>query len=124
MGDLAEHFSRREFKCNCGCVYDNISLALIEQLSILRERFAQRMTINSGCRCEAHNKAVGGKPTSAHLTGEAVDISIGNSRDKYILMGCIYMPHTLFSRVGIGRDFVHVDICDGKNVPQNVLWGY
>lgn len=37
--------------------------------------------INSGYRCPALNKAVGGRANSQHMKGEAVDFNINNIRD-------------------------------------------
>ena len=35
-----------------------------------------QLKINSGYRCNKHNKDVGGKNLSRHLTGEAIDVSL------------------------------------------------
>ena len=53
--------------------------ALIEQLlDPLREAWGAPIAVNSGYRCPALNKTVGGVPTSQHLRGEAADISVGS----------------------------------------------
>ena len=44
--------------------------------SLLREGSEEPIIINSGYRCEAVNKAVGGAKGSNHLTGCAVDIRV------------------------------------------------
>lgn len=56
--------------------------ALIENvLDPLRELYGKPITVNSGYRCPALNKAVGGVSNSQHLTGEAADIT-GKSKDE------------------------------------------
>lgn len=75
MGDLSEHFSRKEFACKCGCGFDKVSPALVEKLEKLRALCGGKpMSINSGCRCVKHNKAVGGSANSQHLRGTAADV--------------------------------------------------
>lgn len=64
-----------------GEVVKNLILLVDEVLDPLREKFGRPIIVNSGYRCEALNKKVGGSKTSQHMTGQAVDIqSIG---DKY-----------------------------------------
>lgn len=73
MGDLTENFSRWEFACKCGCGFDDINICLVNRLQVVRDIIQVSIIINSGCRCKAHNKAVGGSSVSFHLTGEATD---------------------------------------------------
>jgi hypothetical protein len=49
---------------------------LLERLRELNGN--QPLMVSSGYRCERLNRAVGGKPTSQHLRGEAVDIDFGS----------------------------------------------
>jgi uncharacterized protein YcbK (DUF882 family) len=94
---------------------------LLQHLDAIREKLGRPVTITSGLRCSEHNRAVGGRPTSAHLKGLAVDISCGSSIERYELLGALFtMPG--FTRIGIARDFIHVDI-DVKK-PQRVVWIY
>ncbi len=47
-------------------------------LDPVRELWGKPITVNSGYRCHALNKAVGGSPSSQHLRGEAADITAGS----------------------------------------------
>ena len=76
MGDLSNNFSRSEFACKCGCGHDNVSPVLANLLQELRDHLDRAVCVLSGCRCEVHNKAVGGVSNSAHITGEAADIYV------------------------------------------------
>lgn len=52
--------------------------ALVDNvLDPLRERFGKPIIVNSGFRCPALNKVVGGVANSQHVKGEAVDIDTG-----------------------------------------------
>lgn len=57
-------------------VVSNLQQLCIHVLEPLREHFNCPITISSGYRCQALNKAVGGVATSQHMTGEAADIHI------------------------------------------------
>lgn len=52
----------------------NIQQLITRVLDPLREEYGKPIIVNSGYRCPALNKAVGGSPTSDHMTGCAVDI--------------------------------------------------
>ena len=51
-------------------------------LNPLREKFGKPIRITSGFRSPELNKAVGGKPTSQHIKGEAVDITAIDKADN------------------------------------------
>lgn len=49
--------------------------ALVEQvLEPARQKLGKPITVNSGFRCQIHNRNVGGVANSQHLRGEAADI--------------------------------------------------
>lgn len=60
---------------NLFAIRDNI-------LNPLREKFGKPIIITSGFRSSELNKAVGGKPTSQHTKGEAVDITAIDKADN------------------------------------------
>lgn len=76
---LAKNFNSTEFDCHGrGCCSETpIDEKLVEILQKLREHFGASVTVNSGYRCEKHNKNVGGaSKTSQHMKGKAADIVI------------------------------------------------
>jgi hypothetical protein len=121
MGDLSEHFDRSEFACKCGCGKDDVSSDLVFRLERLRGFLRHPIHIHSGVRCEMHNIQMGGKPDSAHLTGEAADIDCSESHTRWLMKHHIYV-WSLFNRVGNGDTFLHVDV--SKTLPQEVEWNY
>lgn len=76
--------------------------------------------VNSGWRCEARNKAVGGKSKSAHLSGFAADISCKDSRSRALIINALGWIG--FNRMGIAENFLHVDSSPLKD--KKVIWLY
>lgn len=57
-------------------------IALVNNvLDPLREQYGKPIHVNSGFRCDALNKKVGGAATSQHVRGQAADIT-GGSREE------------------------------------------
>ena len=61
-------------------IVDHLKELTEKILDPLRDAWGAPLVINSGYRCDALNKAVGGSKTSAHLTGYAADIRPSDSR--------------------------------------------
>lgn len=84
----------------------NIAALIDRVLDPLREAWGEPITVTSGYRCPALNKAVGGVPTSQHLSGHAADISTGNvvdNRRLYQLAQDLKLPY--FELIGKKYDF-------------------
>lgn len=56
---------------------ENMTRLINIVLDPLREAYGEAITVNSGYRSPALNKAVGGAKNSQHMTGEAADITVG-----------------------------------------------
>ena len=56
----------------------NLERLVANLLDPLREAYGAPIYVNSGYRCPALNRAVGGSASSQHLTGEAADITAGS----------------------------------------------
>lgn len=97
-----------------------MSNEIISMLDVVRKKYGKAVNINSGFRTPKHNAEVGGKVTSSHLKGLAVDISCTNSTDRFKLEGIL--REVGFTRIGMGSTFIHVDI--DKEKTQKVLWTY
>ena len=67
-------FQTKEFRCKC-CGQDGVAVALVFHLDQIRRAWGGPIRVNSGFRCEARNKEVGGAKTSRHLIGCAADIA-------------------------------------------------
>ena len=111
MGDLSSNFSRKEFLCKCGnCNQDTVDAKLITVLERVRVYFkGVSVRINSGNRCPAYNKKIGGRPGSFHLKSQAGDIVISgiDPHEVYKALDRMY-PETL--GLGDANTFTHVDV--------------
>ena len=72
-------FKEKEFACKCcgqlpPLARENVKALVSEVLDPVREQLGKPIVVNSGYRCEKHNKDVGGVRNSQHLRGEAADI--------------------------------------------------
>ena len=107
------HFRKEEFKCKCGGKYCNgypvkVDENLIVLLEAIRKEIGNKpINLNSGIRCNQHNKNVGGSPTSQHKLGKASDIrsSVGVTKVWQV-------ANKLNTKGGVGRykTFTHVDV--------------
>jgi zinc D-Ala-D-Ala carboxypeptidase len=116
---MSKHFEDSEFACHC-CGQNEVKAILIKMLEQARLLYGRPMVIMSGYRCPDHNQAVGGKPDSAHLKGLAADVRCATSQDRYQMVQAFLSVGV--NRIGIGKDFVHVDVA--RDLPQNVIWTY
>ena len=55
-------------------VEGNLEALAEHVLEPARQRLGKPITVNSGYRCQVHNKAVGGVANSQHMKGEAADV--------------------------------------------------
>jgi hypothetical protein len=111
------YFTEKELACKC-CGLVQMDLRFAAMLPVLRQRWGKPVTVNSACRCPEHNAAVGGHPTSMHLTQNpkwsttgtaAVDIAWRNwaTMEKLTFAR---MAHDLEFRVGLHNGFIHLDM--------------
>ena len=113
---LTQHFQSDEFWCSCGCGKEgpngnHISQSLVLKLEIVRTAINKPMKINSGIRCLEYNRSIKSSDTSSHIKCVAADISCTQMSDRHLLMS--HLPK-LFERIGIHKDFIHVDIDTDK----------
>lgn len=114
---LTAHFDWEEFDCKDGTpvpkeYWGNVQL-LATNLEALRRVLGLPIQIVSGFRTKTHNKAVGGAPSSQHLTASAADIKIEGIPPKQV--AAIIEELILEKRMGQGGigvypTWVHYDI--------------
>ena len=113
---LAPDFKVREFRCKDGSDEILVDEALVLLLQCIREHFGKAVTITSGYRTAAHNKAVGGAVYSQHQYGRAADIRVSGVPVEQL---AAYAETLLPGTGGIGRypakGFVHVDVRKAKS---------
>ena len=91
-------FKEKEFACKCcgqlplstgsgQAPRENVKALVREVLDPVREKLGMPIVVNSGYRCERHNKDVGGVKNSQHLVGQAADIHCeDNERLKQLII--------------------------------------
>jgi len=114
-----KHFKRGEFACSC-CGRMDMNNDFLERLDEARDLADVPFRINSGFRCESHNRQVGGKPNSAHTKGLAADIKATTSAERYAILRALMVLG--FTRVGVAKNFIHVDA--DESLPQEMAWIY
>ncbi len=124
--DAITYFTAREFTCKCEGFCDHpdvVSMELVQKLDRIRKAVGVPLKINSGTRCERHNRKTGGASTSAHLpkndVSYAADVACPNGSIRYVL---IREALREFNRIGIAKDFIHVD--NDPSLPAEVVWTY
>jgi uncharacterized protein YcbK (DUF882 family) len=92
----------------------------IKKLDIARQVAKVPFVLTSAYRSEEWEKKQGRDGTSSHTKGIAVDIKCSSSNDRFrIFNGLISVG---FSRIGIGKNFIHVDL--DKDKTSSVAWTY
>ena len=99
-------------------IIDNLTNLTENLLDPIREMWGKPLHVNSGYRCPALNKAVGSKPTSQHLKGEAADITTGSKAENKKLFEMIKDSGLVYDQLidEYGYSWVHISLKkDGKN---------
>lgn len=76
-----EHFKVSEFACK-HCGENKIDQRVINMAEEIRQKLGVPVNVNSGYRCETHNRKVGGVKGSNHTKGLAADLacSLGSAK--------------------------------------------
>lgn len=97
----------------------NMRYRVVFMLEAMRIILGHPIIISSGFRTKVRNDAVGGAPKSAHLTGEAVDISTNGwtkeQRRKFMLLA----RKLGFNGIGVSPTYIHIDV-----KPRMASWRY
>lgn len=98
----------------------NVQALINNVLDPLREAYGKPITINSGYRSPALNKAVKGSATSDHMKGCAADISGGSPKENKRLFYLIQELGLPFKQLIDEKNFawVHVSYQEGANRRQ------
>ena len=118
---LSPAFRVREFRCRDGTDTILIDEGLVVLLQCIREHFGKPVTITSGYRTAAHNRAVGGAVYSQHQYGRAADIRVSGVPVEQL---AAYAESLMPGWGGVGRypvkagrakGWVHVDTRPNKS---------
>jgi uncharacterized protein YcbK (DUF882 family) len=92
--------------------YKKMEEELLKRLDFARELANTPFKITSGYRTKEHNRKVGGVPNSSHCKGLAADIYCDSNINRWRIIDSLIKAR--FTRIGIGKNFIHCDIDEDK----------
>ena len=108
---LIPFLNQSEIDCKCTnkeCTITPIDYRLIIAFYRLRNVLGLPLTITSGHRCEAHNKAIGGAVNSYHVKGMALDIACPVNDFEFFANACKqFFPKCIEYKE---KNFVHCQV--------------
>ena len=96
-----------------------MNVEFLAKLDKAREFAGIPFIINSAYRSPEHPESIK-NPTSSHIKGLAVDISVKDSVTRFKVLNALIAVG--FNRIGVADTFIHVDLDLDKS--QNVIWTY
>ena len=118
MGTISRDFDYKEFEASDTAghygitnvitsfeVRDSIKALVDEVLQPLRDAWGKPLKINSGYRCPALNRAVGGVESSQHVRGEASDVACDTPLELARLAKSLNLP---YDQMIIYPNFLHL----------------
>jgi len=121
MNTGLKYFSQKDFdKCSPPCKLEDMDENFMKKLDIARQVCKSPFVVTSAFRSEIWEREQGRDGTSSHAKGLAVDLKAESSIFRHKLI--VSLLSVGFNRIGIGKNFIHVDI--DKDKPSNVIWHY
>lgn len=125
--NVTPHFTAEEFACKDGTPYPPAWVASrLQPLCIVLEAIRAELdhrpvTIVSGYRTPAHNRAVGGSRHSRHMEGDAADIRVAGVSAQRVHAVALRLHQAGTIRLGgLGAyaRFTHVDVRPGVRLAR------
>lgn len=114
------HFSESDFaRCVPPCKASDLSQELLDRLEYARSLCGFSFILTSAYRTQEYEHDKNRTGSSSHCKGLAVDISCNSEERRYILVQNLLRAG--FSRIGIGKTFIHADIDRQK---KSCIWLY
>lgn len=101
--------------CVPRCSQEDLNPILVVRLQYLESLLRFKLTYTSAYRTQGYERSKGRKGDSAHCKGLAVDISTIDSHVRFKVVQAALQVG--FTRIGIGKRFVHLDIDETKAHP-------
>ena len=103
-------------------IVDNLN-CLADYLDGIREKLGKPILVNSGFRCPALNKAVGGVANSQHLKGLAADVVCSDMEflEKVLRETGGFDQLIKEHRKGSKSFWFHVSVCNRNGKPRNQI---
>ena len=123
------YFADREFFCKCGRAACDKQIGaapeLLRVLNVVRDAVGRPVIIRSGNRCDYWNRQNRGADDGEHERQggcQGADLEALRSRDRFELVTAALRAGV--TRLGIGRDFVHVGVGATPADAPEVIWTY
>ena len=118
---MLRYFSNIEFsRCVPSCELEDMNPNFMQKLDTARHISKVPFIPTSAYRSKIYERDNGRDGCSSHTKGCAIDLKADSSNVRYEIVNALLL--TGFCRIGIGKDFIHVD--DDKAKTQNVIWHY
>lgn len=100
-------------------IIEHLKALVDNTLDPLREKWGKPIHVNSGYRCPALNKAVGGATNSGHMYGFAADIDAGSKTSNQKLWHLVLDNNIPFTKMINEQDYSWLHIAfDAKNISK------
>ena len=123
MSPYRSRFTDNELACKC-CGKGGVQDSLREKLEAARVLAGIPFIITSGFRCTTNQNDLVARgtsqPASSHPLGLAVDVKATDSDARFRIVDAALRAG--ITRIGVGKDFIHLDIDPDK--PGNLIWLY
>jgi len=118
---VLRYFTQSDFdKCNPACKLQEMDHTFMELLDSARHISKIPFIPTSAFRSEIYEKEQGRDGTSSHTKGLAIDLKAEDSRTRFKIINALISIG--LTRIGIGENFIHVDM--DKSKAQKVIWHY
>lgn len=115
-----QYFKPEEFKrCSPACDIMDMVPEFMYRLDLMRQFASIPIVINSAYRSFDYEVKHGRPGTSSHTKGIAADIRCRDTKERYLLLAAAFYAD--IPRIGIGKNFIHVDIDTSK---PSCIWLY
>ncbi|MFA5839760.1 MAG: D-Ala-D-Ala carboxypeptidase family metallohydrolase [Candidatus Margulisiibacteriota bacterium] len=118
MGDISEHWSKRDFACRCPeCQGEyRVHMGLVGALEMIGEKFRKKTKILSAFWCDDFFEKLGRGKRSYHCMGKAAHIAIDGVTPQDLFKFCETIPELRGMVFYPKEAFIHVDTRPGDTV--------
>lgn len=121
MNTVLRYFTQSDFdQCTPSCMLEDMNPTFMELLDSARHIAKIPFIPTSGFRSEIWEREQGRDGTSSHTKGLAIDLKADNSVTRFKIINALISIG--LNRIGIGKNFIHVDM--DKDKPSKVIWHY
>lgn len=118
---VLRYFTQSDFdKCSPPCKLADMNPTFMELLDSARHIAKIPFVPTSGFRSEIWEREQGRDGSSSHTKGVAIDLKATTSSERFKIINAL--TSIGLNRIGIGKNFIHVDM--DKSKAQKIIWHY